>query len=175
MTAIIRPFTWDDWRALWRLRLYQLAEAGIVVPDSAIPAAPEDVAPDDHEWDYHHIAEVYLSGKGGFWLAWADAVPIGHIAAQDLGAGIELRHMYVRLEYRRQGAGSQLVQALLEHCAVHGVRAIELWTATDGLGRKLYERQGFIAVGAPGPEFAAALECTRYTPGDDEVRMRWAG
>ena len=71
----ILPFAWGH----WRVRHHQLAEEGIVVPPEAIPDEPMNVGRDDHEWDYHPIADVFLRGAGGFWLAWWERIPVGHI------------------------------------------------------------------------------------------------
>lgn len=174
----IAPYAASYWRALWRLRLCQLAEAGTVLPDEAIPEQPEDVGRDDYEWDYHHIAEVYLRGAGGFWLAfWGDAgfatlALAGHIGGQDVGGAIELRRMYVRAEFRRNGIGAGLVHALLDHCRARGARAVELWTGAEGSGRRLYERLGFRVTRGPGKEFTDLQYRLNYIQGEDEIRMR---
>ncbi len=168
----VLPFDWKQWHALWELRLYQLAEYGIIVPPAEIPGEPQDVSRDDHEWDYHHIADVFLRGVGGFWLAWWEYLPVGHIAGQDFGGAIELRHMYVRAEYRRHGIGSCLVLALLDHCQCHSIKAVELWTGGEGPGRRLYERIGFKITSKPGLEYSDLLLQTNYVPGKDEIRMR---
>ncbi len=63
------PYARKHWHALWELRHYQLAEEGIIIATDEIPDHPMDVGRGDDEWDYHHIAEVYLNGAGGFWLA----------------------------------------------------------------------------------------------------------
>jgi GNAT superfamily N-acetyltransferase len=160
----IRLFQWADWAALWQLRYAQLAELGVPVGGQQVPAQPD---PDNrYEPDYHCIGEVYLTGAGGFWLAWSGEVPIGHVGAQDLGGCIELRRMYVRAERRRRGVGSSLVATLIQHCARRGVRAVELWTSPEGPGRLLYQRLGFRVVSGPGPEFQ------RVPPVLDEIRMR---
>jgi GNAT superfamily N-acetyltransferase len=168
----IRPYAPEDWHDLWKIRQRQLAESGIVIPSSAIPSHPIDAEPGDHEWDYHHMGRIYLRGRGGFWIAWEDDTPVGHVAAQDLGAGVELRRMYVRPEYRRRGIGALLVERLVAHCVARGVRAIELWTSRSGLGRRVYESCGFHEVANPGTGFADVITATRYHPGGDEIRMR---
>jgi len=160
----VRAFTWAQWPALWALRHAQLAEQGIRIT-ADLPAAPDLDSP--YEADYHRLDQVYLSGAGGFWIAWAEGAPVGHVGAQDLGGGaIELRRMYVRAEYRRQGIGSLLVRTLIAHCADRGATAIELWTAPGGPGRALYEKLGFRRVASPGREFGA------IQPNDSEIRMR---
>jgi GNAT superfamily N-acetyltransferase len=168
----IRPFDWGHWTSLWQLRFAQLAEHGIWLDPEEMPQGPEDVGRDDPEWDYDHMAEVYLRGAGGFWLAWWGDVPAGHVGAQDLGGVVELRRMYVRAEYRRRGIGTRLVQALIEHCASQGVQAIELWTAEEGPGRQLYRRLGFRRTGGPGPGYEQVDAATGRPPAADEIRMR---
>jgi GNAT superfamily N-acetyltransferase len=169
----IQPYTPPLWHALMELRRYQLAEAGIIVPPEDMSDQPQNVGRDEYEWDYHHIAEIYLSGAGGFWLAWWEDDLAGHIAAQDLGGVIELRNMYVRAEYRRRGIAACLVQTLLDHCKTQPVNAIELWTARNGVGRKLYDRMGFKITSAPGVEFFDLYYRTNFVPGENEIRMRF--
>jgi len=143
-----------------------------VLPPNALPAGPEQVDRSDPEWDYHRIAEVYLQGAGGFWLAHWEDVPVGHVGGQDIGGAVELRRMYVRQDFRRRGIGRDLVKALVAHCGAQGVPVIELWTAREGAGRKLYESIGFQMVANPGEAFANVEAVTGYTPGEDEIRMR---
>jgi GNAT superfamily N-acetyltransferase len=168
MNMAIKPFDWKDWGALWELRAYQLKENGIIL--DPVPSQPDLSSP--YERDYHRIGQVYLSGAGGFWLAWVGDTPIGHIGGQDLGGVVELRRMYTRANYRRRGVGTYLVCTLVEHCATNDVRAIELWTARDGPGHHLYEKLGFRVTDGPGVEFDDLGTTTQYTPGSDEVRMR---
>ncbi len=174
---LITPFTWGPnghWRALWELRHYQLAEEGVFIPLEEDPAPPHNAGREEYEWDYDHIDEIYLCGAGGFWLAWWNQTPIGHIAGQDLGGFVELRHMYVRAEYRRRGIGACLVQTLLDRCQSHRVQEVRLWTAADGPGRWLYKHMGFQVVSRPEEKEAAELiERTNFAPGDDEIRMRY--
>jgi GNAT superfamily N-acetyltransferase len=159
---LIRPFGWEDWRALWQLRFSQLAEHGIL--GGELPAQPDLRSP--YERDYHRMGQVYLAGAGNFWVAWLDNRPVGHVGAQDIGGAVELRRMYVVAESRRRGVGARLVATLIEHCLRSGVKAIELWTSEQGSGRFLYEKCGFRIVARPGPEFQ------RVALVEDEIRMR---
>ena len=162
----IRYFTWDQWIPLNILMNARLAEdAGIVLDPDDIPEEPEDTPEGSPEWDTDHIDQVYLSGSGGFWLAWHGDKPVGNVGAQDLGGVVELRRMYVLPEYRRQGVGTLLVCTLIRHCRMAGARAIEVWTAFDGPGRHLYRRLGFRQVAGRGPEFEQALQ-------REEMRLR---
>jgi GNAT superfamily N-acetyltransferase len=166
---------------MWQLVHAHLAEDDIILGPEDItpipPQMPEHIDRSLHEWDMEYIGPVYLRGAGGFWLAWWEDTPAGHVGAQDLGGpdgcvGVELRRMYVRAEYRRRGIGTRLVRALIEHCTAKGARAIELWTARDGLGRRLYAGLGFCRTDQPGPGHERVEEETGYQPGPDEIRMR---
>jgi hypothetical protein len=103
-TLQIKAFEWQYWDVLWELRIHQLAEDGIMV--SSFPSEPDLSSP--YERDYHRIDQVYLRGAGNFWIAWLGVTPVGHVGAQDLGAAVELRHMYVRAGFRpaKFGCGS---------------------------------------------------------------------
>ncbi len=176
---LVKPFEWEHWIPLCRLGISQLAEHGIVIDPEDIPEEPEDTDRDCPEWDLDHIDQVYLSGSGGFWLAWCGNIPIGQVGAIDLGGVVELRRMYVKAEYRRKGAGTQLVQTLIKHCAAKGVRAIELWTDENGPGRFLYEKLGFCRTDKPGTgfenlEFATGRSSTAR-PGEIRMRLDLAG
>jgi ribosomal protein S18 acetylase RimI-like enzyme len=165
-TAVwVKPFQWEDWKGLWQLRNRQLVEEGTVV-DDLIPEKPDYDSP--YEQDYHRIDQVYLTARGNFWIAWLEGVPTGHIAAEDKGDNIELRHMYVRNEYRRLGIGSLLVQALINHVKQQKVGVVELWTASDGPGRILYKKLGFHTVAL------SENELEDRPPGGDQIRMRLA-
>jgi GNAT superfamily N-acetyltransferase len=156
---------------MWKLVGYHLAEHGIPLGDF-VQAPPDFNLPYDEtnpnypEMDMERIDEAYLKARGNFWIAWLDDQPVGHIGAQDLGAYVELRRMYVRKEFRRQEIGSLLVQTLIEHCTFHKVGAIELWTAQDGPGRFLYEKFGFRLVDMPAGELGEKMAMK------GEIRMR---
>ncbi|MEE4193747.1 MAG: GNAT family N-acetyltransferase [Anaerolineae bacterium] len=121
------------WADLWKIRTTELAEDGIVIEEEGIPEKNPDQPRNGYEWDYHHIDEIYLSGKGGFWIAWWNGEPVGHVSGQDLGEVVELRDMYIIEIYRRRGIGSALVQALMDHVRAQGVTAIELRTMAKGV------------------------------------------
>jgi GNAT superfamily N-acetyltransferase len=169
----ILPFNWQHWPALWQIRRQQLADDGIYLAASDLPLHPLPVNRDGYEWDYHHMAEVYLCGAGGFWLAWLNQQPVGQVAAQDMGGAVELRRMYVMPICRRLGIGSALVAALLAHCRSCGVKTVELWTDQDGLGRRLYNHLNFRVIDRPGSEFFDLVQRTNYDPGPRAVRMRY--
>ncbi|MEM7129462.1 MAG: GNAT family N-acetyltransferase [Chloroflexota bacterium] len=171
---MIKLYAPKQWIVLWQLRFAQLAENGVHLSENAIPTVPGLPENDEYEWDMNHIDEVYLSGGGGFWLAWQDEEPVGYVGAQDLGEVVELRRMYVKAAHRRQGIGTLLVQALIKHCREQGMKAVELWTPEDGEGRLLYNRLGFQTVDSPLLGFEAVEQATRRGPNHQEIRMRLA-
>jgi len=169
----VRPFEWKDWSDLWKLRAYQLAESDIVVdlsqqgpPNFDLPY--DEVNPATYDIDLERIDQAYLKARGNFWLAWLGEQPAGYVGAQDMGSYIELRHMYVRHEYRRRGIGTQLVQALMDHCEKQRASPIKLWTDPTGNGRLLYETLGFQPVQLVGDELIHARAL------DGEIRMQIA-
>ena len=85
---------------------------------------------------------------------------------------LELRHMYVRAEYRQRGIGTRLVQALIDHAKTHQVKAVELWTAPDDLGRILYSKLGFKVVEKPFMNLEELIYRMNRAPGEGEIRMR---
>jgi GNAT superfamily N-acetyltransferase len=160
--VLIVPFRWEHWDDLWLLRKQQLAEHGIVVegpPDRPDPTSP-------YEQDYHRMDQIYLRTRGGFWLARRDDVPVGHVGLEDRGDHLELRRMYVSGQYRRQGIGSMLVRTAVDHCTRPGVSNIELWTAADGPGHRLYEKHGFRRVNP------SAQDASHTHEDVTEIRMR---
>ena len=123
--VVVKPYQSVNWPTLWQLRANQLAEQGITVDaNDIVPSCPDLNSPYKH--DYHRIEQVYLSGKGNFWISWITAQPVGHIGAQDFGDDIELRRLHVRNAFRSVGIGTQLVSALLAHSRAHDVRLIKL-------------------------------------------------
>ena len=164
----IVPYTREYYRPNNLLSIANLAEHGIELDPNDIPDSPQltDPSEDEHdEWDLEYPELVYQRGSGGFWLAWYEDEPIGRVGAQDLGGVAELRHMFVKPEYRRHEIGTRLVTALIEHCREKDVRAIEMWTAFDGVGQYLYRKCGFRRVSQRGHEFQEAMVL-------DEMRFR---
>lgn len=58
--VVVKPFTWDDWRALRIVRHALLAEDGIVLGPAEIPERPQPGDDDRYECDFHHMDEVYV-------------------------------------------------------------------------------------------------------------------
>jgi len=177
----VKYYRLTDQDVVDELQVHHLAEQGIIIESvEDIDSEEEDQDDNQYESDLDHIDEVYVSGDGGFWIAWSAETPVGHIGAQDIGGFVELRRMYVREKFRRRGIGTLLVRSLIEHCKSEGIRAIQLFTHRDRPGRYMYKKKlGFRKTDEPGGEFQEGWpkgEWWRSTRGtmDDpsQTRMR---
>jgi GNAT superfamily N-acetyltransferase len=178
----VKYYRLTDQDAVDELSVHHLAEQGIFIDseeDTDSEEETRDSDTDEYDSDLDHIDEVYLSGDGGFWIAWSKETPVGNIGAQDIGGFVELRRMYVREKFRRRGIGTLLVRSLIEHCKSRGIRAIELFTHRDGPGRYMYKKLGFRKIKEPGGEFQERWpkgewwRSTRGTMDDSsQIRMR---
>jgi GNAT superfamily N-acetyltransferase len=171
MAIEIKPFSWEDWYAMWQVQAHHLAEGGIRIDLSAqgppdFTLVYDETNPNYPEMDMERIDEAYLKGRGNFWLAWVDGQAVGFVGAQDMGDYVELRRMYVWDEYRRLGIASLLVQALIAHCRQQQVAAVRLWTESAGPGRFLYAKLGFRQVELEGSELS------HFRALQGEIRMR---
>lgn len=163
-------FSLPYWHDMWRIRLQQLSEEGIAIDVTEIPASPE--AESQYDTDLHQIEQVYTNGRGGFWLAYSDEEPVGYVGLQDIGKVAELRRMYVAQSHRRQGIGRKLCEALIAHSGRNGFEAIELWTAAQGAGRRLYESLGFVVTPSREAETEQVEAITKRKRAEGEIRMR---
>jgi hypothetical protein len=55
---------------------------------------------------------------------------------------------------------------LIKHCKANDIKAIELWTAPEGMGKYLYTKMGFWLVRGKGSGFEAIPDSPT------EIRMR---
>jgi GNAT superfamily N-acetyltransferase len=169
MNVTIQPFTMAQWPDLWQIRHAHLIENGIAETTIQTPSSPS--ASSGYDTDLHAIDKVYLSGKGGFWLAYVNDIPVGYVGLQDLGDTGELRRMYVNRSYRRRGIGQALCQALIEHARQAGMHEVELWTAGDRPGQRLYEMLGFEEIILADADRQRIGMMTQREPNEDEIRM----
>ena len=102
--------------------------------------------------DLAAIAEFYLPGAGGFWVAADGDDIVGTISLKDIGdATGALRKMFVAAPYRGAafGVGRRLLQTLLDHAHDQGLRTILLGTTDRYLAaHRFYEKNGFRRIDA---------------------------
>ena len=147
---IIRAFTADEWHVYKDLRLRALADA----PDAfGSTLAAEEGRPDaewssrlasgaDARWHLPLVAEIRGDPIG---LAW------GRIETSDPNVAT-LYQMWVAPSYRSVGAGRMLLEAVIAWAKARNAASLDLGvTWGDSPARRLYERAGFKAMGAPQP------------------------
>ncbi|MBC7938183.1 MAG: GNAT family N-acetyltransferase [Chitinophagaceae bacterium] len=98
--------------------------------------------------DLLDIGSFYQSGGGGFWVGLDDDRAVGTIGLRDIGNHqAALRKMFVAAHYRgrEHALAARLLDRLLQHAQLHGVRQIFLGTTERFLAaHRFYEKQGFI-------------------------------
>lgn len=76
-------------------------------------------------------------------------VAIGGLTQTQHAYIMRVRRVYVHPEFRRQGLGDRLMQALIRHAESLPVRELELFTDTE-VGAQFYESLGFVPVAEEG-------------------------
>jgi ribosomal-protein-alanine N-acetyltransferase len=118
--------------------------AGAAEPLSAMHRAsfPED------PWDAEALERILgLFGAFGY-LAWQDDTPAGFVVARDLGGEVEVLSLGVLPQWRRQGIGRRLIDAVVAEAARRRAASLVLEVATENqAARGLYAAMGFIQVG----------------------------
>lgn len=76
-------------------------------------------------------------------------VVIGGLTQTQHAYIMRVRRVYVHPDFRRQGLGHRLMQALIRHAESLPVRELELFTDTEA-GAQFYESLGFVPVAEEG-------------------------
>lgn len=84
---------------------------------------------------------------GGF--ADGQLVAVGGLTQTQNSDTLRVRRVYVHPDFRRQGLGHRLMQALIRHAESLPVRELELFTDTEA-GAQFYESLGFVPVAEEG-------------------------
>ena len=134
----------DEWSVLRDVRLRALADA----PYAFASTHAREVAFDEGEWR----ARI---GRGPWWLARVDDVPVGLVAGYRTADDDDVRHlvaMWVEPAVRGSDAAAGLVAAVCDWGLADGGRVVSLWVA-DGndRARRFYERLGFEGTGHRQP------------------------
>jgi len=106
----------------------------------------------DDQPDLSNIESFYQCGKGGFWVAVAEAKIVGTIGLKDIGNGqAALRKMFVAPGSRGKDAGiaALLLDWLVGEATKQGVGEILLGTTAKFLAaHRFYEKNGFTQISA---------------------------
>jgi L-amino acid N-acyltransferase YncA len=133
-----RSLTAEDWPAV-----KAIYEEGIASGDATF----EQAAPPWSDWDAAHLPGCRLVAIGGDGrvVGWA---ALTRVSSRCVYAGVAEVSVYVALNARGRGIGTQLLTALVERSEAHG-----LWTLQAGVFPEnvasvtLHERCGFRVVG----------------------------
>src|SRR6059036_4381333 len=108
--------------------------------------------------------DIHRWWRDGFLVADLDGHPVGLLAAVISADGQARILMFaVTAVFRKQGFGSQLMNAFVQACAVRGIRTIELEVRiSNEEAIRFYKRYGF-EISAVLPKF--------YTDGEDGFKM----
>ncbi len=129
----VRRYESGDRDAVWELHLAGLAGSGAE-------------AGDEHFADLRDIPRLYLETGGEFLLGFVKErlVAMGALRRTS-GESAEVLRMRVRPEWRRQGCGQVILEALEARACEAGVRMLHLETTTQQTAaRRLYEKHGFV-------------------------------
>lgn len=129
---------------------------------------------DDEPWSADEYRALLEAGR--IWVAEADGVPVGYVAATDLGGHVHLDQLSVRPEHGGRGLGSALVEVVVGWARSQGATSVTLTTFRDvAWNGPWYERRGFVvdpdAAADPGLEAVAAWEA-EHDFGEPRVWMR---
>jgi len=100
--------------------------------------------------DLQKIPEIYQTGKGNFWVALNDKLPVGTIGLIDIGEnkGV-IRKMFVHPVYRGKvhGVSLQLLHTLLQWAAQKEMKSLYLGTVGKlHAAHRFYEKNGFTRI-----------------------------
>lgn len=110
--------------------------------DCVLDVETEDkylLAPD--EYFHKHNGEFWVAEESGKIIATAAALILNETTA-------ELKSLYVKKNFRKQGLGENLVKLVIKYTRKKGAKEIVLWSDTRFTGaHRLYARLGFVVTG----------------------------
>ena len=146
----VRTFAADEWPLYKQLRLSALANA----PQAFGSTLAEGAQRPDEAWA-GRLAEGVTSGRDLPLVAEVEGEPAGLAWGRlddDDATLAHLHQVWVAPSARGLGGGQRLVEAVIAWAREKGAAQLELGvTLGDTPARRLYERLGFEAVGAPEP------------------------
>jgi len=100
---------------------------------------------ENEEPQLRHIRTYFDELGGEFWVADQDGKIVGCIGYKPSENTVEVKHLYVDTDVRRQGLGTNLCDLVEEAAKKRGAAKIILWTDTRFLeAHSLYEKRGFV-------------------------------
>jgi putative acetyltransferase len=105
---------------------------------------------DSKDRDLRDIPGEYQSGGGLFLVAKHQGQIIGTVALRRIAPDVcELKRFYVRVEHRRRGVGTRLLERAIAHARAHPTwRCIRLDTSSKSpAALSLFRKHGFVEIG----------------------------
>ncbi|MGC2238968.1 MAG: GNAT family N-acetyltransferase [Pyrinomonadaceae bacterium] len=98
--------------------------------------------------------EYFRAKDGEFWVVVEKNEIVATVAVMMLGEKTgELKSLYVRKDFRRQGLGEKLTTLVIKYAQMKGAKEMILWSDTRFTkAHKLYERLGFKNVSSREPD-----------------------
>lgn len=146
----VRLFVPAEWRTYRELRLRSLADS----PDAFGRTLAEEESRSDEEWA-ERLRAGCASGTECPLVAEVGAIPVGLAWGRfpnpsDLDNAF-LFQMWVDPSFRRHGLGRRLLSAVTTWAQRSGARYLNLGVTCGTPAMRLYESEGFNAVGGPTP------------------------
>jgi L-amino acid N-acyltransferase YncA len=138
MAAIeIIPLTKEMWDDVVRIYL-----AGIATKNATF----ETEAPSWETWDIAHRKDCRLVAKlGGHIVGW---VALSPISRRSVYSGVAEVSIYIATEYRKQGIGTTLMDALIRESEAVGVWTLQAGIFPENIGSiELHKKHGFRILG----------------------------
>lgn len=109
-----------------------------------------DLCFQDFEKELNDLKAMYSRPKGVLFIVQDNNEPIACVGVREIGENIaELKRMYVRPPYRKNGIAQELLDVSLAFAKDSGYRAIRLDTLdTMHPAMNLYEKNGFVKIPA---------------------------
>jgi GNAT superfamily N-acetyltransferase len=150
-TALLRHATVADVALLADHRVSMFRDMGIIKPELEESLRAASIAyfraaiPGGEYVGWIATPADGSSPAGGAGLQLRSLLPRPNLAGDGvlLGREGQLLNMYVAKPWRSRGIAQQLVEAIIDWCADHGV--VRLVLSASAQGRPLYERMGFVA------------------------------
>ena len=114
------------------------------------PVVRKYLSMQSYEDELAHLSKKYGRPKGRLYVAFDGKKPAGCIALRDMGEGrCEMKRLYVRPEYRRQGLGKYLSERIIRDAREESCHSMFLDTL-EWLGPaiRLYHNMGFYEIGS---------------------------